>query len=105
MNADHAAAILASALFESLKTISDDRYKSCTAMGIVHKVTWGSGVKEDWLIRFVPDSGDFSIEQVKEGMYKDGDLLYWHDTDEDTATQAALHGDRVITEDVSPDDK
>lgn len=94
--------ILHTALLCFLYDHYGDRMDEANAIGVVHKCH-NHEKREDefYIIKFDLKDGyctTWGIERIPNDKYKSGDIIYYHDTQEDVVTYAALHGDIAIDE-------
>lgn len=91
--------ILSTALLRCLDIDSKGRIDDCVAVGIVHStVDKKTGDISSWIIKFDPRTCAFGIDPIETDKYPDGSILYWHEDDADSLTQAALYGDGITDE-------
>jgi len=91
--------VLRTALLSEMWGRSEGRMDEAGAVVLVHELSDKDGIIQTYIIKFCI-AGDmckeWGIFPVETGKFKNGSLIYYHDSDADVATYAALHGDGVI---------
>ena len=94
--------ILWTAVIRLLYDREPERISEADAVGLVHH---NEDNTEACIIKFILEAGnckEWGIIPIEPGKFKDGSILYYHDSMGDTVTYAALHGD-VIADDPEGD--
>jgi hypothetical protein len=99
LTANDAACILAEALVGHLIVLSEHRADGCDAIGQVLCGTMEDTRRVSFVFKYDLHTETWGINEVPVDKYPANTILYYHDTEEDAVTQAALHGDELGPED------
>lgn len=101
MENDEVIAVLANAVFLQAYYRGRDRMDGAGAMGVVQSI-WDSKEEKEkkYVIKFILDAeggiAKWAIIPTTSTQCKCGDIIHYHETDEDVVTKAALFGDKVM---------
>lgn len=101
MEKDEIIDLLSGALYQQVCYRSEDRRSDAGAVGVVQSV-WDSKAEKEkkYIVKFIFDTdgsvNKWGIFPTKSDQCHQGDIIHYHETDEEVVTKAALFGDKVM---------
>lgn len=89
--------ILSTALLHCLDLASEGSILDYKYVGLVHSTIKKSDPDniETWLIRFDTDTCSFTLDQIENGKYEDGTVIYWYSDNSDLIVVTDIFGRRM----------